>query len=123
MGRNPDPPSALAGPYRRRALPAGPHRRRSPGNPALGSLRATPAVVDKTGFPHPADHRAGWRRPSRRASSLRRVPAPPLPMERATPDALQACLRHLLAEAGALALMTPEVITTLADHAQGNLRS
>ena len=46
-----------------------------------------------------------------------------LPMERATPDALQACLRHLLTEAGALALMTPEVITTLADHAQGNLRS
>src|SRR5260370_17751144 len=46
-----------------------------------------------------------------------------LPMERATPDALQACLRHLLTEAGALALMTPEVIATLADHAQGNLRS
>ena len=41
-----------------------------------------------------------------------------LPMERATPDALQACLRHLLTEAGALALMTPEVIATLADHAQ-----
>src|SRR6195256_1812144 len=71
MGRNPDPPSALAGTYRRRALQASPHRRRSPGNPALGSLRATSAVVDKTGFPHPADHRAGGRRPSRRASALR----------------------------------------------------
>lgn len=46
-----------------------------------------------------------------------------LPMERATPDVLQACLRHLLAEAGAPALMVPEVIATLADHAQGNLRS
>jgi general secretion pathway protein A len=46
-----------------------------------------------------------------------------LPMERATPDALQACLRHLLHEAGAPTLMTPEVIATLADHAQGNLRS
>jgi hypothetical protein len=44
-------------------------------------------------------------------------------MERATPDVLQACLRHLLAEAGAPALMVPEVIATLADHAQGNLRS
>ena len=29
----------------------------------------------------------------------------------------------LVTEAGALALMTPEVIATLADHAQGNLRS
>ena len=46
-----------------------------------------------------------------------------LPMERATPDVLQGCLRHLLAEAGAPALMVPEVIATLADHAQGNLRS
>jgi len=46
-----------------------------------------------------------------------------LPMERATPDVLQDCLRHLLAEAGAPTLMAPEVIATLADHAQGNLRS
>jgi general secretion pathway protein A len=46
-----------------------------------------------------------------------------LPMERAAPDLLQACLRHLLDQAGAPALMTPEVIATLADHAQGNLRS
>jgi type II secretory pathway predicted ATPase ExeA len=46
-----------------------------------------------------------------------------LPMERATPDVLQGCLRHLLAEAGAPTLMAPEVIATLADHAQGNLRS
>jgi type II secretory pathway predicted ATPase ExeA len=46
-----------------------------------------------------------------------------LPMERATPETLQACLRHLSHQAGAPALMTPEVIATLADHAQGNLRS
>ena len=46
-----------------------------------------------------------------------------LPMERATPDVLQDCLRHLLAEAGAPTLMAPEVIATLAAHAQGNLRS
>jgi general secretion pathway protein A len=32
-------------------------------------------------------------------------------------------LRHLSHQAGAPALMTPEVIATLADHAQGNLRS
>jgi type II secretory pathway predicted ATPase ExeA len=44
-------------------------------------------------------------------------------MERATPETLQACLRHLLAEAGAPALMTPEVIVSLCEHAQGNLRS
>jgi general secretion pathway protein A len=46
-----------------------------------------------------------------------------LPMERASPQALQECLRHLLHQAGAPTLMTAEVIATLADHAQGNLRS
>ena len=46
-----------------------------------------------------------------------------LAMDRATPDALQACLRHALAQAGAPTLMTPEVIATLADHANGNLRA
>ena len=46
-----------------------------------------------------------------------------LAMERATPDALQACLRHALAQAGTPTLMTPEVIATLADHANGNLRA
>ena len=45
------------------------------------------------------------------------------PIERATPETLQACLRRLAHQAGAPALMTPEVIATLADHAQGNLRS
>ena len=44
-------------------------------------------------------------------------------MERAIPDVLQGCLRHLLVESWALALMVPEVIATLADHTQGNLRS
>jgi general secretion pathway protein A len=46
-----------------------------------------------------------------------------LALERATPDTLQACLRHALAQAGAPTLMTPEVIATLADHANGNLRA
>jgi type II secretory pathway predicted ATPase ExeA len=46
-----------------------------------------------------------------------------LPIDRVSPDALQDCLRHLLQEAGAPALMTADVIATLADHAQGNLRS
>jgi len=46
-----------------------------------------------------------------------------LQMERASPDSLQACLRHLLAEAGAPALMTPEVIVSLSEFAHGNLRS
>src|ERR1700747_4441 len=46
-----------------------------------------------------------------------------LPIERATPDVLQGYRQHLLHEAGAPTLMTPEVIATLADHAQGNLRS
>jgi type II secretory pathway predicted ATPase ExeA len=46
-----------------------------------------------------------------------------LTLERATPEALQAGLRHALTQAGAPTLMTPEVIATLADHAQGNLRA
>ncbi|MGO9361368.1 MAG: ExeA family protein [Xanthobacteraceae bacterium] len=43
--------------------------------------------------------------------------------ERATPEILQDCLKHALTQAGAPTLMTPEVITTLADHAQGNMRA
>jgi general secretion pathway protein A len=46
-----------------------------------------------------------------------------LTLERAAPEALQACLRHALTQAGAPTLMTPEVIATLAEHAQGNLRA
>lgn len=46
-----------------------------------------------------------------------------LAIERATPQELQDCLRHNLQQAGAPTLMTPEVITTLCDHAQGNLRA
>ncbi|MHB1873008.1 MAG: ExeA family protein [Steroidobacteraceae bacterium] len=45
-----------------------------------------------------------------------------LQMDRVTTETLQACLRHLLDEAGAPALMTPETIISLAEHAQGNLR-
>ena len=46
-----------------------------------------------------------------------------LAIERAPPQDLQACLRHALQQAGAPTLMTPEVITALCDHAQGNLRA
>src|SRR6516225_5169370 len=46
-----------------------------------------------------------------------------LALERASSDELQECLRHALNKAGAPKLMTPELIATLADHAQGNLRT
>jgi type II secretory pathway predicted ATPase ExeA len=46
-----------------------------------------------------------------------------LPIDRATPQELQDCLRHALQQAGAPTLMTTDVIATLCDHAQGNLRA
>lgn len=46
-----------------------------------------------------------------------------LVLERTSPQELQDCLRHILQEAGAPNLMTPEVIAALCDHAQGNLRA
>jgi type II secretory pathway predicted ATPase ExeA len=46
-----------------------------------------------------------------------------LALERSTPEELQECLRHALHKAGATKLMTPELIATLCDHAQGNLRA
>jgi general secretion pathway protein A len=46
-----------------------------------------------------------------------------LALERATPRELQECLEHSLRAAGAVKLMTPELIATLADHAQGNPRA
>ncbi len=46
-----------------------------------------------------------------------------LAIERAMPDDLQDCLKHALDQAGAPSLMTPEVIATLCDHAQGNVRA
>jgi general secretion pathway protein A len=46
-----------------------------------------------------------------------------LALERATPDELQELLQHALQKAGAVKLMTPELIATLADHAQGNPRA
>jgi general secretion pathway protein A len=46
-----------------------------------------------------------------------------LALERATPDELRECLAHALHKAGAVKLMTPELIATLCDHAQGNLRA
>jgi len=46
-----------------------------------------------------------------------------LTLERMAPLDLQACLRHAIQQAGAPTLMTKELITTLCDHAQGNLRT
>lgn len=46
-----------------------------------------------------------------------------LALERNTPEELQECLRHVLQKAGATKLMTAELIATLCDHAQGNLRA
>lgn len=46
-----------------------------------------------------------------------------LVLDRASPDELQDCLKQALQKAGAAQLMTPELIATLCDHAQGNLRA
>ena len=46
-----------------------------------------------------------------------------LAIERAPPQDLQDCLRHALPQAGAPTLMTKEVIATICDHAQGDLRA
>jgi general secretion pathway protein A len=46
-----------------------------------------------------------------------------LPIERALPQDLQACLGHALRQAGAPTLMTAEVIAAICDHAQGNPRA
>lgn len=46
-----------------------------------------------------------------------------LGLERATPDELAELVLHALQKAGAVKLMTPELIATLADHAQGNPRA
>jgi len=40
----------------------------------------------------------------------------------ATPEELQACLKHVIAAAGNAALMTKELMAALADHALGNYR-
>lgn len=44
-------------------------------------------------------------------------------LERAAPAELEDLLRHALAKAGAPKLMTPELITTLCEHAAGNARA
>ncbi|TMK75613.1 MAG: general secretion pathway protein GspA [Actinobacteria bacterium] len=44
-------------------------------------------------------------------------------LERAAPAELEELLRHALAKAGAPKLMTPELITTLCEHAAGNPRA
>lgn len=44
-------------------------------------------------------------------------------LERASPEELRELLAHALAKAAAPKLMTPELIATLCDHAQGNPRA
>jgi hypothetical protein len=44
-------------------------------------------------------------------------------LERAAPAELEELLRHALAKAGAPKLMTPELMTTLCEHAAGNARA
>lgn len=46
-----------------------------------------------------------------------------LALERASPEELQQCLEHALEKAGAIKLMTPELIATMCDHAHGNPRA
>jgi general secretion pathway protein A len=46
-----------------------------------------------------------------------------LSLEYASREELLACLKHLLASAGAPALMTPELMHTVCDHAMGNYRA
>ena len=46
-----------------------------------------------------------------------------LALERATPDELAELVGHALQKAGAVKLMTPELIATIADHSQGNPRA
>jgi type II secretory pathway predicted ATPase ExeA len=46
-----------------------------------------------------------------------------LTLDRAPPEELRDCLVHALHSAGAPKLLTTELITTLCDHAQGNLRA
>lgn len=45
-----------------------------------------------------------------------------LRLEHASPQELRECLNHLMKQAGNAKLMTPELVTTLADHAAGNYR-
>lgn len=46
-----------------------------------------------------------------------------LALERATPEQLRELIEHAIAKAGAPKLMTAELVATLCDHAQGNLRA
>jgi len=46
-----------------------------------------------------------------------------LALERAAPDELHDCLKQAMNKAGAAKLMTEELMATLCDHAQGNLRA
>ena len=46
-----------------------------------------------------------------------------LTLDRVTPEELRECLMHAFHSAGGTKLMTSELVATLCDHAQGNLRA
>jgi type II secretory pathway predicted ATPase ExeA len=46
-----------------------------------------------------------------------------LALDRAPPGELEECVRHAMAKAGAPKLMTAELVSTLCEHAAGNLRA
>jgi type II secretory pathway predicted ATPase ExeA len=46
-----------------------------------------------------------------------------LPLERASAAELEQCLQHALAQAGAPKLITPELVSTLCEHAAGSRRT
>jgi general secretion pathway protein A len=70
---------------------------------------------------------AGDQRLASRLSDLELLPIASrirarLRLEALTPKQLQDCLNHLLKAAGNPGLLTPSLLTTLCDHAAGNLR-
>ena len=92
------------------------------GDPALLAAMAEPAkAVDYVhGTAFTTDALEAWADDLAPLNSRMRVR---MAIERASPDELQELLAHALQKAGAVKLMTPELIATLADHAQGNPRA
>src|SRR5712671_4730860 len=129
MGRRQGAARALADPHRCLAGAAGAHRRRGAGDAVhvlselrlLCSTRLDSHILLTVVL-------AGDGRLLERLRSDEFLPLASrmrvrLAIERATPDELQEYLRQALHKAGAVKLMTPELIATLCDHAQGNLRA
>jgi hypothetical protein len=79
--------------------------------------------------PHGASSAVSRRHPLRAvASGSRLLPTRPakdfhLQSSAHVRHTFQDCLRHALRQAGAASLMTPELIATICDHAQGNPRA